>query len=222
MKQAMQIFREFGLISVTELGEIYMTDIQNFIGQSSTEADRIREYRNRIREEDAHKAAAIAAETSESLPDLDVVVSSEDSEETMCSSSTEVVQDEYRCSTESVQQSYKCTPEIRDKRLETRDKRESKERKLRFSPPSLADVRQYAQEKGYAGFNAEGFWNFYESKNWMVGKNKMANWKSAVSGWYAREHPRKEKVNEHIVRGREDPEPYDARIAGLKVDLTGL
>ena len=63
----------------------------------------------------------------------------------------------------------------------------------RFNPPTVDDIKRYATEKGYKGFNAEQFWNFYESKNWMVGKNKMTNWHSAVSGWALRD---KEKVIE--------------------------
>jgi hypothetical protein len=30
---------------------------------------------------------------------------------------------------------------------------------------------------------ADKFWNFYESKNWMIGKNKMKNWKAAIKTW---------------------------------------
>lgn len=56
-----------------------------------------------------------------------------------------------------------------------------------FIPPTIEQIKAYAEEKGYSKFNPEQFWNFYESKNWMVGKNKMANWKSAVSGWALRD-----------------------------------
>ena len=48
VEKALDIFKELGLIEVTDLGVIYMTDIQNFIGTSSTEADRIRAYRKKI------------------------------------------------------------------------------------------------------------------------------------------------------------------------------
>ena len=51
VEKAMQVFRELELIEVLDSGAIYITDIQNFIGQSSTEADRIREYRKRINKE---------------------------------------------------------------------------------------------------------------------------------------------------------------------------
>lgn len=58
--------------------------------------------------------------------------------------------------------------------------------KLKFSPPSLLEVQNYIIEKKY-GVNAHSFWNFYESKNWMVGKNKMKDYKKAIAGWESRE-----------------------------------
>jgi predicted phage replisome organizer len=48
---ALDIFQELGLIEVLDSGTIFMLDIQNYIGQSSTEADRQREYQKRIAEE---------------------------------------------------------------------------------------------------------------------------------------------------------------------------
>ena len=51
IKQALVVFGELGLIEILDNGTIYMLDIQNFIGESSTEADRIRAYRNKIDKE---------------------------------------------------------------------------------------------------------------------------------------------------------------------------
>lgn len=48
VKAALQIFDEMDLIEVLSNGAIYMMDIQNYIGTSSTEADRVRAYRNKI------------------------------------------------------------------------------------------------------------------------------------------------------------------------------
>ena len=48
VKQALELFDEMDLIEILSNGAIYMTDIQNFIGTSSSEADRIRSYRNKI------------------------------------------------------------------------------------------------------------------------------------------------------------------------------
>ncbi|MCM0599199.1 ATP-binding protein [Weissella fabalis] len=48
VEKAIGIFKQLGLIEVLDNGAIYMLDIQSFVGQSSTEADRIRNYRNKI------------------------------------------------------------------------------------------------------------------------------------------------------------------------------
>ena len=48
VEKALKIFRDLGLIDILDNGAIYMLDIQNFIGKSSTEADRKREYRGKI------------------------------------------------------------------------------------------------------------------------------------------------------------------------------
>lgn len=52
VEKALQIFQQLGLIEVLDNGAIYMLDIQNFIGKSSTEADRVRNYREKIKKED--------------------------------------------------------------------------------------------------------------------------------------------------------------------------
>lgn len=51
LDKAIQVFKELNLIEILDSGAIFMLDIQNFIGKSSDEADRIREYRNKINSE---------------------------------------------------------------------------------------------------------------------------------------------------------------------------
>ncbi len=51
VEKALKIFQELDLIEILDNGAIYMMDIQNFIGKSSTEADRQREYYNRVKNE---------------------------------------------------------------------------------------------------------------------------------------------------------------------------
>lgn len=48
IEKAVKLFEELGLIEIMDNGAIYMTEIQNFIGKSSTEADRKREWRTKI------------------------------------------------------------------------------------------------------------------------------------------------------------------------------
>ena len=58
----------------------------------------------------------------------------------------------------------------------------------KFSPPAIEDVTEYAAEKGWAGFDAEKFWNHYETAGWKYGKAKtpMKNWHSAAANAWER------------------------------------
>lgn len=49
VREAIKIGRELDLITVVDSGDIWMTEIQNLIGKSSSEADRIRSYRNSLK-----------------------------------------------------------------------------------------------------------------------------------------------------------------------------
>lgn len=51
VEKALKAFVDLGLVEVMDNGAIYMLDIQNFIGKTSTEADRQREYQARIAKE---------------------------------------------------------------------------------------------------------------------------------------------------------------------------
>ena len=57
-----------------------------------------------------------------------------------------------------------------------------KQNNKKFTPPNLEEVQQYCIERNNS-VNAQTFIDFYESKGWMVGKNKMKDWKAAVRTW---------------------------------------
>ena len=81
--------------------------------------------------------------------------------------------------------------EKKSKGNESIDKENIKEKSgHRFSPPTIDEIRKYIIEKGYS-FEAENFFDFYESKDWFVGKNKMKDWKAAVRNWARGEKERK-------------------------------
>ena len=52
----------------------------------------------------------------------------------------------------------------------------------RFQPPTLEEVSSYCSERN-KGVDPNKFIDFYQSKGWMVGKNKMKDWKAAVRTW---------------------------------------
>lgn len=54
-----------------------------------------------------------------------------------------------------------------------------------FKKPTLDEVKEYCLERKN-GINPQHFIDFYESKGWMVGKNKMKDWKACIRTWEKR------------------------------------
>ena len=76
-----------------------------------------------------------------------------------------------------------------------------------FQKPSLDDIRSYCVSRSN-NVDPEQFFNFYESKGWMVGKTHMRDWRAAVRTWEKREketpqrkrETRRESVFEHNLK----------------------
>lgn len=49
-------------------------------------------------------------------------------------------------------------------------------------PPSIEEIKQYCQERKN-NVDPQGFYDFYQSKGWFVGKNKMKDWQAAIRTW---------------------------------------
>lgn len=64
-----------------------------------------------------------------------------------------------------------------------------------FQPPSLEEVQAYCKERNNH-VDPERFIDFYESKGWMVGKNKMKNWKACVRTWEQRDKGNKTRLQD--------------------------
>jgi predicted phage replisome organizer len=68
-----------------------------------------------------------------------------------------------------------------DKEIE-KEKSPNGDTKKRFAKPSVEEVNAYCQERKNK-VDPQMFVDFYEAKGWMIGKNKMINWKAAVRTW---------------------------------------
>ena len=67
------------------------------------------------------------------------------------------------------------------------DKQDSKpKRGSRFCKPTVLEVSEYCKERGN-NVNPSAFVAFYDSKGWMIGKNKMKDWRGAVRTWEQRD-----------------------------------
>jgi len=52
----------------------------------------------------------------------------------------------------------------------------------RFIPPTPEEIQKYCDERNNL-VDVNRFYDFYQSKGWMVGKNKMKDWKAAIRTW---------------------------------------
>ena len=56
------------------------------------------------------------------------------------------------------------------------------EKVKRFVPPTVEEVRSYCVERGNQ-LDPQHFVDYYQSNNWMRGKNKIKDWKACVRTW---------------------------------------
>jgi hypothetical protein len=68
-----------------------------------------------------------------------------------------------------------------------------------FKPPTVEEVSAYCTERKNT-VDANRFIDFYTSKGWMVGKNKMKDWHAAVRTW--------ENGSNFTGRSANQPETY--------------
>ena len=69
---------------------------------------------------------------------------------------------------------------------------EKPQKRTRFIPPTLEEVQSYCLERNNT-VDAERFINHYTSNGWMVGKNKMKDWKAAVRTWEKNDYSNNQK-----------------------------
>ena len=100
---------------------------------------------------------------------------------------------------------------------------------IRFIKPTISDIEVFTQASNL-NLNPDHFFDFYESKDWMIGKNKMKDWKAAARNWARRnsttpQHNKNQKpltqidyekqhINSHVyksLRGFEQSRSISAR-----------
>lgn len=92
------------------------------------------------------------------------------------------------------------------KRLKTKTKTNKKTTdvvKKNFIPPTVEEVKQYCKDRNNE-IDAEHFVDFYSAKGWMVGSNKMKDWRACVRTWERRRegdsHGRPTTANDGICK----------------------
>ena len=59
---------------------------------------------------------------------------------------------------------------------------QQQQQEVKFIKPTIQEIEIYMAEKGMENL-AERFYYFYEAKGWVIGKNKIKDWKSCVMTW---------------------------------------
>lgn len=78
---------------------------------------------------------------------------------------------------------------------EEQEEEEEQDKKYKFIKPTIEEIRTEMLKKQMID-ESERFYHYYESNGWMIGKNKMKNWKSAIVTW---------KKNQKPVQQQEQP-----------------
>lgn len=87
----------------------------------------------------------------------------------------------------------------------------------RFAPPTTEEVEAYCRERNNK-VDAQKFVDFYTMKGWMVGKNKMKDWKAAVRTWERGEVQRTKSRNT-LLNYREEGTSH-ADLRDIEADLS--
>ncbi len=131
--------------------------------------------------------------------------------------------DTYQCdlhdSQTIVQQSYNdCTtithPNKNDKNvknenndknnLEVGSKAPTKRETKRFTKPTIQEIKDFISENSFS-IDADTFFNYYEANGWMVGRNKMKDWKAAIRNWNRKDWSKNKPQRTHELSFESNP-----------------
>ena len=99
------------------------------------------------------------------------------------------------------------------------NKKENIKRKV-FKKPTIEEIQAYCIKRNN-GINAEAFYDFYESKDWYVGKNKMKDWQACVRTWEKRDNKNIKKEPKWFGKEIEQEAPSDKEREEMELLLRG-
>ena len=172
VEKALDIFESLGLIEVLNNGAIYMLDIQNFIGKSSTEADRKREYRAKI---EAEKKLLINGQASGHLsgqnsPEIEIEIEIEKEIEKEREIETEIKRVNYQLIADMYNDTCVSFP-----RLTKLSESRKKAIKARLNTYSIEDFKRLFEKAEASSFlKGKNDRNWSASFDWLIKDSNMA------------------------------------------------
>ena len=161
VKAAMAIFESLGLLQKGEGEDVRLPEAASLSGKECDSAKRVREFRAKQKEVKALHCNGAVTSGNEN-----VTLEKEKEKE------KELETEEANAST--------CARACED------EKKPAK----RFQKPTLDKLIAYKQKANLALVDCEAFFDFYESKGWVVGKNPMKDWQAAMRNWDRTERER--------------------------------
>ncbi len=98
--------------------------------------------------------------------------------------------------TTCIQPVYDADTEVRlgkDSIGKDRGEKETADKPPRFIPPPLEEVAAYCRERDNT-VDPQAFVDFYASKGWKIGNQKMVDWKAAVRTWESKDRKQRSTV----------------------------
>lgn len=179
VRSAIEIFSKLGMIDVLDDGTYFMNEVQKMVG-SATQDEHTRES-TRLRVQKCRE--------KKKLLQLD----KPDDEDTKRYSNA-TCNGELEIELELEKDIYSDIDIKERDRGKPHTHTNDKPKRKVFTPPTVEEVKQYCQERNN-NVDAETFVDFYECKGWMVGKNKMKDWKAAVRTWERKDNYGRPKTN---------------------------
>lgn len=168
VKAAMAIFESLGLLQKGEGEDVRLPEAASLSGKECDSAKRVREFRAKQKEVKALHCNGAVTSGNEN-------VTLEKELELELEKELEIETEEANAST--------CARACED------EKKPAK----RFQKPTLDELIAYKQKANLALVDCEAFYDFYESKGWVIGKNPMKDWQAAMRNWERTERERGSK-----------------------------
>ena len=163
VKAAMAIFESLGLLQKGEGEDVRLPEAASLSGKECDSAKRVREFRAKQKEVKAlHCNGAVTSGNENVTLEKELELEKEKELET----------EEANAST--------CARACESEKKPTK----------RFQKPTLDGLIAYKQKANLALVDCEAFFDFYESKGWVIGKNPMKDWQAAMRNWDRTERER--------------------------------
>ena len=88
---------------------------------------------------------------------------------------------------------------------------EEKPKRKKFVKPTIDEIKQYCIERKNK-INAAHFFDYYESKGWIVGKTSMKDWKAAIRTWERQDFNQVTEKKEGANNGQSNISRYDKSV----------